>query len=90
MKIKLYGSKHWPGCPGVKEALLQNNVEFDYVEITDSMKNLKEFLKIRDNSDDFNIVRRVHAVGIPMILIDGKVHLNITDELIDEISKGHL
>ncbi|MCH4888292.1 hypothetical protein EZV73_11945 [Acidaminobacter sp. JC074] len=54
------------------------------------MKNLKEFLKIRDNSDDFNIVRRVHAVGIPMILIDGKVHLNITDELIEEIAKGHL
>ena len=82
MKIVLYGSQHWPGCPGVKEALLQKGIEFRYVEITDSMKNLKEFLKIRDKSDDFKIVRRVHAVGIPMLLIDGEVHLNIIDEII--------
>ncbi len=85
MTIKLYGSQHWPGCPGVKEALLQKGIEFDYVEITDSMKNLKEFLKLRDTKDDFKITRRVHAVGIPMLLIDKQVHLNITDELINSL-----
>jgi len=85
MKIKLYGSQHWPGCPGVKEALLQKGVKFDYVEITDSMKNLKEFLKLRDKKDEFAIVRRVHAVGIPMLLVDDQIHLNITDELIDSL-----
>jgi len=85
MEIKLYGSQHWPGCPDVKEALLQKGIEFDYIEITDSMKSLKEFLKIRDKSDDFKIVRRVHAVGIPMLLVDGKVHHNITEELIETL-----
>ena len=90
MTIKLYGSQHWPGCPGVKEALLQRNVAFEYIEITDSMKNLKEFLKIRDKSDDFKIVRRVHSVGIPMLLIDGEVHLNITDDFLDELTKDHI
>jgi|LGOV01.1.fsa_nt_gb glutaredoxin-related protein len=85
MTIKLYGSQHWPGCPGVKEALLQKGIEFDYIEITDSMKNLKEFLKLRDTKDDFNITRRVHAVGIPMLLINKQVHLNITDELINSL-----
>jgi len=49
------------------------------------MKSLKEFLKIRDKSDDFKIVRRVHAVGIPMLLVDGKVHHNITEELIETL-----
>ncbi len=85
MKIKLYGSKHWPGCPQVKEDLLQNGVDFDYVEITDSMKNLKEFLKIRDKDDAFKIVRRVHSVGIPMLTIDKVVHFNIDEELIEKL-----
>lgn len=85
MKIKLYGSQHWPGCPGVKEALLQKNIEFDYVEITDSMKNLKEFIKLRDKDSAFAITKRVHAVGIPMLLIDGLVHLNITNDLIETL-----
>lgn len=49
------------------------------------MKNLKEFLKLRDKNDAFSIVKRVHAVGIPMLLIDGEVHLNITDELIETL-----
>lgn len=87
MKIKLYGSQHWPGCPGVKEALLQKKIKFQYVEITDSMKNLKEFLKIRDKSDEFKIVRRVHSVGIPMLLVGKDVHLNITEELMDSLKK---
>jgi len=49
------------------------------------MKNLKEFLKLRDKKDEFAIVRRVHAVGIPMLLVDDQIHLNITDELIDSL-----
>lgn len=85
MTIKLYGSQHWPGCPGVKEALLQKGVTFDYIEITDSMKAMKEFLKLRDTRDEFSIVRRVHAVGIPMLRIDDEIHLNITDELINSL-----
>lgn len=85
MKIKLYGSQHWPGCPSVKEALLQANIEFDYVEITDSMKNLKEFLKLRDKRDEFKIVRRVHAVGLPMLLVDDAIHFNITEEIIETL-----
>lgn len=49
------------------------------------MKNLKEFLKLRDKDDAFKITKRVHAVGIPMLLIDGTVHLNITEELINTL-----
>lgn len=49
------------------------------------MKNLKEFLKLRDKREEFKIVQRVHAVGIPMLLIDDAIHLNITDELIESL-----
>lgn len=71
----------------MKEALLQRGIDFEYVEITDSMKNLKEFLKIRDKDAAFNIVRRTHSVGIPMLLIDNVVNLNITDELMNSLKK---
>jgi len=49
------------------------------------MKNLKEFMKLRDKDNAFAITKRVHAVGIPMLLIDAVVHLNITDELIETL-----
>lgn len=85
MIIKLYGSKHWPGCPEVKEVLLRENIKFEYIEITDSMKNLKEFLKIRDKDDAFKIVKRVHSVGIPMLLVDGVVNFNVDEKLIESL-----
>lgn len=71
----------------MKEALSKNNIEFKYIEITDSMKNLKEFLKLRDKKDEFAIVRRLHNVGIPCLVIDGRIELNITDELIESLKE---
>lgn len=81
----LYGSKHWPGCGPVKEFLDKNNVDYTYVDITESMKNLKEFLKIRDTHDAYRGIRGRGMVGIPMLKIGEEVMLGPSEEKLMEL-----
>lgn len=54
----------------MKEFLSQNNVEFVYIDITDSMLNLKKFLKYRDARSEFDEIRKSNRVGLPCIMIN--------------------
>lgn len=81
----LYGSQHWPGCAPVKEFLDKNNFKYTYVDITESMKNLKEFLKIRDTKDAYKGIRGRAIVGIPMLKINDDVLLALNEEGLLEI-----
>lgn len=69
-KVVFYGSRHWSGCGIMKEFLSKNEIEFEYVDITDSMSNLKAFLKYRDNRPEFKEVKEEGRVGIPCIVIN--------------------
>jgi len=55
----------------VKEVLSQKNVKFAYVDITDSMLQLKNYLKVRDHNDSHADVRESGRVGIPTLSVDG-------------------
>ena len=54
----------------MKEFLSQNNISFNYIEITDSMQNLKIFLKYRDNYPQFEEIKKKGRIGIPCIMIN--------------------
>ncbi len=54
----------------MKEFLSQNNIEFIFVEITESMRTLKAFLHYRDNHPDFAEVKKAGRVGLPCIVIN--------------------
>lgn len=71
-KIVVFGSPLWPGCEPVKECLSQNNIKFAYVNITESMFALKQFLKYRDNRPEFNRIKKSGSVGIPCIVVDNQ------------------
>ena len=71
----------------MKEFLSINNIEFDYIDITESMKNLKAFLKLRDKHDEFEFVRRRNGVGVPALVIDDKIVLNITEAVIESLKE---
>ena len=58
----------------MKEVLSQKNVRFAYVDITDSMLQLKNFLKIRDHNDSHAEVRESGRVGIPTLFVDGETY----------------
>lgn len=49
------------------------------------MKNMKQFLKLRDTRDEFKIVRRVHAVGIPTLMLEKTVYVGPTNDQLDEL-----
>lgn len=54
----------------MKELLSNNDINFEYIDITDSMRNLKIYLKLRDTRPEFGEIKKAGRVGIPFIMID--------------------
>ncbi|MBS6517082.1 MAG: hypothetical protein KH353_02655 [Clostridium sp.] len=59
----------------MKEVLSQNNVQYLYVDICESIGRLKSFLKIRDTSEAHREAREKHQAGIPCLAVDEQVIL---------------
>lgn len=66
--LKIYGSMLCPDCLECREDLEKAGVEYEFLDFAESLKNLKEFLKIRDNSDLFDTARAEGKIGIPCIV----------------------
>lgn len=74
--LKIYGSMLCPDCVECREDLDKAGVEYEYLDFSENLRNLKEFLKIRDDSALFDEVRERGSIGIPCIVEeDGTVCL---------------
>jgi glutaredoxin-related protein len=69
----------------MKEFLSQNNIKFAYVDITESMFNLKTYLKLRDNRPEFEEIKKSGRVGIPLISINHGEKLIFDEPDLDEL-----
>lgn len=67
--------------------LSEKNIPFEYIEITESIGNLKEFLRLRDTMKGFELAKRSHSVGVPALIIEGEVILNITNKVIKKLEE---
>ena len=67
---KVYGTMLCPDCVEAKEYFEKVNYKYEFINITESMKNLKEFLALRDNRKEFEEVKKLGYIGIPAILTD--------------------
>lgn len=75
--MKFYGTMICPDCLKAREMLPAAGVEFEYVDITVSTKNMKEFLALRDTREEFAQVRAEGRIGIPCFLKeDGSIILD--------------
>lgn len=75
--ITVYTSPLCPDCRECKVNFDAHGIEYTAVDITESMKNLKAFLKLRDGDPVFDICRERGSVGIPAIVSgDGGVTLD--------------
>ena len=75
--LKIYGSMLCKDCVECVDDLKKENVEFEFLDFADSLLNLKEFLKIRDENPLFDAVREKGSIGIPAIVKeDGSVTLD--------------
>lgn len=75
--LKIYGSMLCPDCVQCRADLDRAGVEYEYLDFGDSLMNLKEFLKIRDNSPLFDASREAGSIGIPCVVeADGNISLD--------------
>lgn len=65
-----------PDCTGIKEQV-KDNGNYVMIDIGMHVRDLKEFLKLRDSSPVFDDAKRQGYVGIPcFVLEDGTVTLS--------------
>ena len=75
--IKIYGSMLCPDCVDCCADLDRGNISYEFLDFSHSVKNLKEFLVIRDREPVFEEVRQRGSIGIPCIVReDGSVTLS--------------
>ena len=75
--LKIYGSMLCKDCVECVADLKKANVEFEFLDFADSLLNLKEFLKLRDDGPLFDSVREKGSIGIPAIVReDGSLTLD--------------
>lgn len=75
--IKVYVMKDCQDCKQVKEKL-KDNPNYEIIDISDSVRNLKEFIKIRDNSKEFDCIRKNGYIGIPCFIYeDGTISFEL-------------
>lgn len=73
--IKIYGMESCPDCVYVEEQVKGNN-QYEVIDIGQHVRNLKAFLKLRDNHPVFDHAKKVGVAGIPcFVLEDGTVTL---------------
>lgn len=77
--IKMYVMHTCPDCEYV-EKQVENNPEFEVIDIGKHAKNLKEFVRLRDANPAFDEAKAVGDIGIPCyVLEDGTVTLYSKD-----------
>ncbi len=75
--MKIYGSMLCPDCVKCREELDATGVAYEYLDFSENLKNLKEFLAIRDGNTLFDSIRQDGKIGIPCIVReDGSVTLD--------------
>lgn len=69
----------------MKEFLSNNDINFDYIDITDSMRNLKIYLKLRDSRPEFDEIKSIGRVGIPFVMIGNGEKFIFEQPVLDEL-----
>lgn len=68
--IKFYGTDLCPDCIEAKEYLKSKGLNFEYIDITESISNLRDFLVFRDSREEFKIYREKGYVCVPALLME--------------------
>lgn len=77
--IKIYGMSSCPDCTYVEKQVIGNE-HYEIIDIGAHVRNLKQFMQLRDQTPAFDAAKRVGAIGIPcFVLDDGTVTLHPED-----------
>lgn len=70
--LTVYGSKLCPDCVMLKKNCDTYGIAYEFKDITESLLFMKEFLKLRDASNEFDEAKASGSIGIPCILNEGQ------------------
>ena len=95
--FKIYGSAMCPDCRECKANFDYHQVEYQFIDITRNLKDLHEFLTLRDTLPVFDHCKEIHDIGLPaLVKEDGTVFLDwegwMKDQGLDVVYKenrGH-
>ena len=75
--LKIYGSMLCPDCVRCREDLDRAGISYEYLDFSENLQNLKDFLKIRDTSPLFSTIRGSGKIGIPCLVTpEGEILLD--------------
>lgn len=67
-----YGTKECPDCRNAKKNFDKFHIQYEYIDVLASLKNLKSFLHYRDNNPEvFSRLIQIGDAGLPC-LVDGE------------------
>lgn len=66
--MKVYGTDICIDCRNYKAIQKSRGFQAEYIDITASTSNLKEFLEIRDLDPLYAEIREEHTIGIPLFV----------------------
>ena len=82
--MKVYGMKTCGDCVAMQAEFDEKKIPYEFIEITDSVPLMKEFLTLRDTDPVFEDVRKEHRIGVPcFVLSTGKLTLDIAEAKAD-------
>lgn len=79
--IKVYGAAICKDCLAFLELKETHKLDWEYIDITESTANLKEFLALRDTEEAFTEVREYSRIGIPAYTLGNLVTLDFEEAL---------
>ncbi len=74
--LKIYGSMLCPDCVKCREDLDNKSIPYTFLDFSEKLSYLKEFLEIREREEVFDQIKKEGKIGIPCIVKqDGSVTL---------------
>ncbi|MCR5215680.1 MAG: glutaredoxin [Lachnospiraceae bacterium] len=72
--ITIYGSEMCPDCRECKRNFDAHGIAYEFLSVTEELKNLRAFLILRDGNAVFDRLKAIHDIGLPAcVLEDGTV-----------------
>ena len=85
MKLQVIGSDLCPDTIDALEKLDAKGAEYYFLNITANTANLAEFLRIRDNDENYIPVKERGGIGIPNFIFEDGTKTLDTDEAIAKL-----
>ena len=78
-----YGTMTCPDCRYAKSVLDKNKIEYEYIDILEDIKTIKEFISIRDNRKEFDELKVDGILGVPCFLMESGEIIFDVDYLVE-------